>query len=230
MIRIMLPAHLRILAKVGSEVKVEVEGRATLSSVLDALEAQYPMLRGTLRDHVTLKRRPYVRFFACAEDLSHEPADTPLPDEVQSGKEPFLIVGAIAGGSDDQPAVSRKKLWTARIAGGFAILFLLMDALMKVVKAAPAVEGTVQLGYSADVLPGLGITLLLCTLLYAIPRTAVMGAILLTGYLGGAVATQVRVGNPLFSHVLFPVYVAFLIWGPLVLLDARVRSLVPLRK
>src|SRR3954468_5287600 len=91
-------AHLRTLAKSGSEVKVEVEGRATVCSVLDALEAQFPMLRGTLRDHVTRQRRPYVRFFACEEDLSHEPGDTPLPDAVVSGKEPFLIVGAIAGG------------------------------------------------------------------------------------------------------------------------------------
>ena len=105
MIRVMLPAHLRTLAQAGSEVTVEVEGRATLSSVLDALEAQYPMLRGTLRDHVTKQRRPYVRFFACQEDLSHEPADTPLPEAVVSGKEPFLIVGAIAGGSEGAPAV-----------------------------------------------------------------------------------------------------------------------------
>jgi sulfur-carrier protein len=104
MIRVMLPAHLRTLAKSGSEVKVEVEGRVTVSSVLDALETQYPMLRGTLRDHVTKQRRPYVRFFACEEDLSHEPGDTELPDAVISGKEPFLIVGAIAGGSEGAPA------------------------------------------------------------------------------------------------------------------------------
>lgn len=98
MIRVVLPAHLRTLAKVGSEVEVEVEGRATQRSVLDALEARYPMLRGTLRDHVTQQRRPFLRFFACQEDLSHESPDAPLPDVVVSGAEPFLIIGAIAGG------------------------------------------------------------------------------------------------------------------------------------
>ena len=98
MIRVVLPAHLRMLASVADEVELEIEGRATQRSVLDALEARYPMLRGTLRDHVTQQRRPFVRFFACAEDLSHEAPDAPLPVEVESGAEPFLIVGAIAGG------------------------------------------------------------------------------------------------------------------------------------
>jgi hypothetical protein len=98
MIRVVLPAHLRILAKVSGEVQLEVEGPVTQRSVLDALEARYPMLCGTIRDHVTQKRRPFVRFFACAEDLSHESPDTPLPDAVASGTEPFLLVGAIAGG------------------------------------------------------------------------------------------------------------------------------------
>ena len=98
MIRVELPAHLRTLARVGSEVEIEVAGLPTLGSVLDALEARYPVLRGTIRDHVTHKRRPYVRFFACAEDLSHELPDTPLPDAVASGAEPFLVVGAMAGG------------------------------------------------------------------------------------------------------------------------------------
>ena len=98
MIRVVLPAHLRTLARVDGEVKLEVEGQATQRSVLDALEARYPMLRGTIRDHVTQQRRPFVRFFACEEDLSHEPPDTPLPDAVAAGAEPFLIVGAIAGG------------------------------------------------------------------------------------------------------------------------------------
>jgi sulfur-carrier protein len=100
-IRIVLPAHLRTLARVGPEVQVEVEGQATQGSVLDALEARYPMLRGTLRDYVTHKRRPFVRFFACEEDLSHESPNAPLPDAVASGAEPFLVVGAIAGGADD---------------------------------------------------------------------------------------------------------------------------------
>ena len=98
MIRVVLPAHLRMLARIEGEVQLEVEGRATQRSVLDALEARYPMLRGTIRDHVTRQRRPYVRFFACERDLSHEPEDAPLPDEVATGKEPYLLVGAIAGG------------------------------------------------------------------------------------------------------------------------------------
>ena|SRR5215813_12595748 len=98
MIRVELPAHLRTLAQVGHEVQLEIEGAVTLRSVLDALELRYPMLRGTIRDYGTLKRRPFLRFFACEQDLSHEPPDTPLPAEVVSGKEPFLIIGAIAGG------------------------------------------------------------------------------------------------------------------------------------
>ena len=98
MIRVALPAHLRTLARVESEVDIQVEGPATQRSVLDALEASYPMLRGTIRDHVTLRRRPFLRFFACGQDLSHELPDTPLPDAVATGSEPFLVVGAIAGG------------------------------------------------------------------------------------------------------------------------------------
>ena len=98
MIRVVLPAHLRNLARVDGELELEVEGPATQRSVLDALEARYPMLRGTLRDHVTQQRRPFVRFFACEEDLSHDLPDKPLPAQVASGAEPFLIVGAIAGG------------------------------------------------------------------------------------------------------------------------------------
>ena len=98
MIRVMLPYHLRNLARVEGEVQLEVAGPVTLGSVLDALESRYPVLRGTVRDHGTLRRRPFVRFFACKEDLSHEPPETQLPDEIVAGKEPFLIVGAIAGG------------------------------------------------------------------------------------------------------------------------------------
>ncbi len=98
MIRVVIPAHLRTLARVDGELKLEVEGRATLRSVLDTLEAAYPVLRGTIRDHVTQQRRPFLRFFACEEDLSHQSPDDPLPDEVASGKEPLLIIGAIAGG------------------------------------------------------------------------------------------------------------------------------------
>jgi sulfur-carrier protein len=98
MIRVILPQHLRTLAHVGNEVQIEVEGPITLRSALDAIEARYPMLRGTIRDHVTQQRRPFLRFFACEEDMSHESPDTPLPDAVASGKEPLLIIGAIAGG------------------------------------------------------------------------------------------------------------------------------------
>ena len=98
MIRVILPQHLRTLAHVGSEVTLEVEGSVTQRSVLDALEARYPMLRGTIRDQVTQQRRPFLRFFACEEDLSHESPDAPLPDAVVSGKEPFIVIGAIAGG------------------------------------------------------------------------------------------------------------------------------------
>ena len=98
MIRVVLPQHLRTLARVEGEVQLEVEGPVTQRSVLDALEARYPVLCGTMRDHVTQKRRPFVRFFACEQDLSLDPPDAPLPDAVASGAEPFLVVGAIAGG------------------------------------------------------------------------------------------------------------------------------------
>jgi hypothetical protein len=98
MIRVVLPTHLRTLARVGGEVTLDLGGQVTQRSVLDALEARYPMLRGAIRDHVTERRRPFVRFFACAEDVSHEPPDAPLPDAVATGAEPFLVVGAMAGG------------------------------------------------------------------------------------------------------------------------------------
>ena len=98
MIRVVLPFHLRTLARVAGEVQIEVSEPVTIRAVLDAIEAKYPMLCGTIRDHVTLKRRPFIRFFACKEDLSNEPTETPLPAAVVSGTEPFLIVGAMAGG------------------------------------------------------------------------------------------------------------------------------------
>ena len=98
MIRVVLPQHLRTLARVGSEVKIEIAGQVTQRAVIDALEARYPMLGGTIRDYATQERRPFLRFFACAEDLSHELPDTPLPDAVAAGSEPFIILGAIAGG------------------------------------------------------------------------------------------------------------------------------------
>jgi sulfur-carrier protein len=98
MIRVILPHHLRTLAQVRSEVELEVDAPITQRSVLDALEARYPMLRGTIRDQVTQQRRPFLRFFACEQDLSHEPPDAPLPDAIASGVEPFIVIGAIAGG------------------------------------------------------------------------------------------------------------------------------------
>jgi len=98
MIRVVLPQHLRTLAHVGMEVQVNVAGKVTLSSILDAVEADYPMLKGTIRDHITLERRPFLRFFACGEDLSLESPDTLVPEAVVSGAEPFLVIGAIAGG------------------------------------------------------------------------------------------------------------------------------------
>ncbi len=98
MIRVVLPQHLRTLAHVGMEVQVSIEGPITQRSILDAIEAEYPMLEGTIRDHVTKQRRPFLRFFACGEDLSHESPDAPVPDAVSAGTEPFLVIGAIAGG------------------------------------------------------------------------------------------------------------------------------------
>jgi DoxX-like family len=136
-----------------------------------------------------------------------------------------------ARNSDAQSVpLSKGRLWTGRIMSALPALFLFIDAVGKLLKPAPVVEGTVQLGYPESVLLGLGIVLLTCTVLYVIPRTAIFGAILLTGYLGGAVATHVRVGSPLFSHILFPVYLAVLIWGGLYLRDERLRALIPLRR
>ncbi|MEA2604831.1 MAG: hypothetical protein QOF89_5823 [Acidobacteriota bacterium] len=123
--------------------------------------------------------------------------------------------------------VSKKRLWAGRIMSALPALFLLFDAVMKLVKPAPVVQATVQLGYPESVILGLGIVLLASTALYLIPRTAVLGAILLTGYLGGAVATHVRVGAGLFT-VLFPVFFGALIWGGLFLRDSRLRALLPL--
>jgi len=124
---------------------------------------------------------------------------------------------------------SKKNLWAGRIFSALAILFLLFDSSGKLLKLAPVVEGTVQLGYPESAILGIGIVELVCLALYVIPRTSIFGAVLLTGFLGGAVATHVRLGNPLFSHVLFPVYIGALVWGGLFLLDGRLRTLVPLR-
>ena len=135
---------------------------------------------------------------------------------------PGAAARRIAGGS-------RTTVWAGRIVSGLVVVFLAFDAVGKVLEVPAVVEGTVRLGYPAGVVFGLGIVLLACVLAYAIPRTSVLGAILLTGYLGGAVATHVRVGDPLLSHVLFPVYVAVLAWTGLYLRDDRLRALLRAR-
>ena len=122
--------------------------------------------------------------------------------------------------------VSRTQIWTARILNGLAVAFLLFDTGMKLLRVPSAVEGTATLGYPAGSVFGIGVVQLVCVVLYIVPRTSILGAVLLTGYLGGAVATHVRVGNPLCSHILFPTYVSALIWGSLFLRDLRVRGLV----
>ena len=128
---------------------------------------------------------------------------------------------------DDTP--KQKRSWSGVILSAIPTLLLLMDAVGKLVKPEPVVAGTVELGYPETVIVPLGIVLLVCTILYAIPKTSVLGAILLTGYLGGAVATHVRVGSPLFTHMLFPIYLGIFIWLGLYLRDFRLRALVPLR-
>ena len=116
--------------------------------------------------------------------------------------------------------------WTGRVLSGLSALFLFVDGAMKVARADVVMKGSAELGYPLHSIFGIGAVLLVCTLLYVLPRTAVLGAVLLTGYLGGAIATHVRVDNPLFSHTLFPIYVAALVWGGLYLRDARVRALL----
>jgi hypothetical protein len=118
------------------------------------------------------------------------------------------------------------KVWIGRVLSALAALFLVMDAVMKVARTAPSVEGTLALGFPDESVVGIGVLLLVCVALYLVPRTALIGAVAVTGYLGGAVAAHVRMGNPLFSHTLFPLYVAAMIWGGLALRDARVRVLL----
>jgi hypothetical protein len=137
---------------------------------------------------------------------------------------------ALSRESDTQVIrISRKTLWAGRIISALPALFLLVDGIMKLVKPEPVVKATIELGYPESVIMALGMILLVGVILYMVPRTAVLGAILLTGYFGGAIAAQVRVGNPLFSHVLFLVYLAVLIWGGLFLRDPRLHALIPLR-
>jgi hypothetical protein len=126
-------------------------------------------------------------------------------------------------------SIPGKRPWAGIIISGLPVLFLLFDALLKFVRPEQVVQGTVELGYPESVILPLGFVLLISTLLYVIPKTSVLGAILLTGYLGGAVATHVRIGNPLFTHILFPVYVGVLLWLGLYLRDTRLRALIPIR-
>lgn len=126
--------------------------------------------------------------------------------------------------------ISKPALWTGRTLSTLAALFLLLDGVMKLLKPAPVVEGTIMLGYPESAITGIGVTLIICTILYVVPPTAILGAILLTGYLGGAIATHVRVESPLFTHILAPTYFAALVWGGLYLRDPGLRQLLPLRR
>jgi hypothetical protein len=128
--------------------------------------------------------------------------------------------------NDIGTSTGKKALWTGRVLCALAILFLSFDSVAKLLRLGPAVEGTKQVGYPESVVLGIGVVLLVCVVAYAIPRTAILGAVLLTGYLGGAIATHVRIGSPLFTHVLTPVYVAAVVWGGLYLRDRRLRALV----
>jgi hypothetical protein len=139
-----------------------------------------------------------------------------------------IVNGRTVSASNVPPTAGRSSaiLWTGRILSGLAAAFLTFDAAMKVLRLPMAVEGTVALGYPAHTVFGIGLLQVVCLALYLIPRTSLLGAVLWTGYLGGAIATQVRVGNPLFTHVLFPIYVAALLWGGLYLRDSRVRVML----
>jgi hypothetical protein len=121
-------------------------------------------------------------------------------------------------------------VWMGRVLSGMAVLFLIFDSVIKVIRLPPAIEGTVKLGYPETAVVTIGMIELVCLAIYLVPQTSLLGAILLTGYLGGAIATHVRVGSPLFSHTLFPIYVAALIWGGLLLRDEALRTLVPFRR
>jgi DoxX-like family len=132
--------------------------------------------------------------------------------------------------SASQDSRIARTIWTGRVLSGLSVLFLLFDSVIKVMKLPIAVEATVQLGYPDSVVVGIGIVELVCLALYVVPRTSVLGAILLTGHLGGAIATHVRIGSPLFTHTLFPIYIAGLIWGGLFLREERLRTLLPVRR
>ncbi|KYF90201.1 hypothetical protein BE17_43925 [Sorangium cellulosum] len=152
----------------------------------------------------------------------------PTRDENQAPQTGVALDAPATGATRDAPR-SRKALWAGRILSGLAVLFLTFDAVGKLLQPREVVEGTTSLGYPASVIFPLGVVQLVCLAFYLAPRTAVLGAVLWTGYLGGAIATHVRVGNPLLTHTLFPIYVAALLWGGLWLRDRRLRSILPLR-
>jgi hypothetical protein len=139
-----------------------------------------------------------------------------------------IYATAAVPGTSSGSTHSSGQVWAGRVLTGLAVLFLLFDITLKLLRPPEAISGTVQLGWPASIILPLGIIQLVCLILYLVPRTAFLGAILWTGYLGGAVATHVRIGNPLFSHILFPVYVAALLWGGLWLRDRRLRTLLPI--
>lgn len=160
------------------------------------------------------------------------PVAAPTRDESptpHTGADPGAAAAGSSRGVERSSPPSRKALWAGRSLSGLAALFLGFDAAGKLLLPPQVVEGTTSLGYSASVILPLGVVQLVCLLFYLVPRTAVLGAVLWTGYLGGAIATHVRVGNPLLTHTLFPIYVAALIWGGLWLRDQRLRALLPLR-
>ncbi|XXT19532.1 DoxX family protein [Sorangium sp. So ce429] len=152
----------------------------------------------------------------------------PTRDESEA-PQPGVAPDAPVTGATRDAARSRKALWAGRILSGLAVLFLAFDAVGKLLQPREVVEGTTSLGYPASVIFPLGVVQLVCLAFYLVPRTAVLGAVLWTGYLGGAIATHVRIGNPLLTHTLFPIYVAALLWGGLWLRDRRLRSILPLR-
>jgi hypothetical protein len=153
----------------------------------------------------------------------------PLSDAPPGARAARTLTGT-APSADLAARPSKAAQWTGRILSGLVVLFLLMDGVMKLAKPPFVVDATVELGYPEGVIVGLGVVLVVSTILYAIPRTAVLGAVLLTGYLGGAVATHVRVGQSLFGHVLFPTYLGAMLWLGLYLRDPRLRALMPLRR
>jgi hypothetical protein len=155
--------------------------------------------------------------------------ESTLANPVSTAAVPTRTEAARTAQDAGSTGLPRAQVWTGRVLSGFAVLFLAFDTVMKLLLVPEATKGTVDLGYPSSALFGIGVVELICLVAYLVPRTAVLGAVLFTGYLGGAIATHVRVGNPLFTHVLFPVYVAAFIWGGLYLRDRALRAVLPFR-